>query len=194
MPLGVTVDIDDQDMGMEAIVENYLDDSADFVDAGIFGDEGSDLLKIASANHFGATIQHPGGTPFGFRTQDDIDENKIRFLRKGTGALILGTTPPHDITIPARPWITTAMDNNENDYARLAEKLGRKISKGEISKPDALRRAGEQIKSDQQKSLLTGNWTPNAPSTVRRKGSDKPLIDSGRLRQSHTFSLGSRNG
>lgn len=29
-----------------------------------------------------------------------------------------------------------------------------------------------------------GSWAPNRPSTVRRKGSDSPLIDTGQLRRS----------
>lgn len=29
-----------------------------------------------------------------------------------------------------------------------------------------------------------GNWEPNRPSTIKRKGSDKPLIDTGELRRS----------
>ena len=34
-----------------------------------------------------------------------------------------------------------------------------------------------------------GNWQPNKPSTIRRKGSSKPLIDTGRLRQSINYEI-----
>ena len=34
-----------------------------------------------------------------------------------------------------------------------------------------------------------GNWQPNKPSTIRRKGSSKPLIDTGRLRQSINYNI-----
>lgn len=34
-----------------------------------------------------------------------------------------------------------------------------------------------------------GRWKPNAPSTIKKKGNDNPLIDTGRLRQSITFEL-----
>ena len=33
------------------------------------------------------------------------------------------------------------------------------------------------------------HWAPNAPSTIARKGSDKPLIDTGELRKSITYVL-----
>lgn len=31
------------------------------------------------------------------------------------------------------------------------------------------------------------HWPPNAPSTIKRKGSDKPLIDTGQLRKAMTY-------
>ena len=35
-----------------------------------------------------------------------------------------------------------------------------------------------------QQEIVDGNWTPNAPSTIAKKGSDHPLIDTGLMRQS----------
>ena len=35
---------------------------------------------------------------------------------------------------------------------------------------------------------------PNAPSTIRKKGSDKPLIDTGRLRQSVNYVIKPKGG
>lgn len=34
-----------------------------------------------------------------------------------------------------------------------------------------------------------GQWAPNAPSTIKKKGLDNPLIDTGRLRRSITYEL-----
>ena len=38
-----------------------------------------------------------------------------------------------------------------------------------------------------QKEIVDGQWTPNAPSTIKKKGSDRPLIDTGHMRQSCHF-------
>lgn len=38
-----------------------------------------------------------------------------------------------------------------------------------------------------QREFIDGDFVPNAPVTVERKGSDAPLIDTGQLRQSITF-------
>jgi len=35
--------------------------------------------------------------------------------------------------------------------------------------------------------FLRNGWAPNAPSTIKKKGSDKPLIDSSAMRNSITF-------
>ena len=48
-----------------------------------------------------------------------------------------------------------------------------------------------------QAEITEGDFVPNAPSTVRRKGSSKPLIDTGRMRQSVDYVIkpkGEREG
>lgn len=35
-----------------------------------------------------------------------------------------------------------------------------------------------------QEKIESGSYEPNAPSTIRKKKSDKPLIDTGKMRQS----------
>lgn len=43
-----------------------------------------------------------------------------------------------------------------------------------------------------QKKITDGPWLPNAPATIARKGSDKPLIDTGAMRQNVTFVVRAR--
>lgn len=38
-----------------------------------------------------------------------------------------------------------------------------------------------------QEKITDGDFAPNAESTIRQKGSSKPLIDSGRMRQSVNY-------
>ncbi|EFA29062.1 conserved hypothetical protein, partial [Haemophilus influenzae HK1212] len=37
---------------------------------------------------------------------------------------------------------------------------------------------------DVQLNIARGNWVANAKSTIKQKGSSKPLIDTGKMRQS----------
>ena len=45
-----------------------------------------------------------------------------------------------------------------------------------------------------QEKIVSGSFKPNAPSTIRKKGSDKPLIDTGRMRQSVKYVCQRREG
>ena len=40
-----------------------------------------------------------------------------------------------------------------------------------------------------QHQMVEGEFVPNAPSTIRKKGSDKPLIDTGQLRQGVSYKI-----
>ena len=40
-----------------------------------------------------------------------------------------------------------------------------------------------------QDKIKEGDFAPNAESTVRKKGSSKPLIDTGRMRQSVNYQI-----
>ena len=58
---------------------------------------------------------------------------------------------------------------------------------------DVLETAGS-VGADLVKEAITdGEWQPNAPETVRRKGSDKPLIDTGAMRQAATWQVRDRS-
>jgi len=57
--------------------------------------------KQARIMNQGGTIKHPGGTRFRF-----IGKGKVRFLTRGQSlAGFSGITKPHDIKIPARPFL-----------------------------------------------------------------------------------------
>lgn len=47
--------------------------------------------------------------------------------------------------------------------------------------------AGQKGVSLIQEAILTGDWVPNAPSTIAAKGSDKPLIDTSHMKNSVTY-------
>ena len=89
--------------------------------------------------------------------------------------------------IPARPVIEPAIaaDGNRQSIAHeLAE-----VAKATLQdKPDVaqkrLRRAALAGQNAARRWFTDSrnNWAPNKPATIRRKGSDKPLIDTGVLR------------
>ena len=94
--------------------------------------------------------------------------------------------------IPARPVIEPAIkaEGNREIIAEQLKLAGKAIlDKNANAAESHLRRAGK-IGANVSKRWFTdprNNWAPNAPSTIARKKSDQPLIDTGALRQAITF-------
>jgi len=89
--------------------------------------------------------------------------------------------------IPARPFLrTVAKEKPKQWVGEMVRHIRGKATDPAIWK-QALSVAGESMKSDIKDSIQKGNWTPNAPATVRakaRKGKvepDHPLIDTGQM-------------
>lgn len=82
--------------------------------------------------------------------------------------------------IPARPFIRDAAEKYRQDVGTTMEHLARRVENG--ASPDtALHSLGQWYQARQQEHIRSGEFKPNAPATIKRKGSSVPLIDKGRL-------------
>nr|DAI90049.1 MAG TPA: virion morphogenesis protein [Caudoviricetes sp.] len=82
--------------------------------------------------------------------------------------------------IPSRPFLRQTLAENQEKYTALFVKLFESgVSIDKIYEQIALIAQG-----DVQQNIVNGKWAANAPSTIKRKKSSKPLIDTGKLRQS----------
>jgi len=90
------------------------------------------------------------------------------------------------VRIPARPFLRQSVDGNVDKVKSAMAKQAQAIAKGGNAQ-DALNALGVMQKGLVQGSMSRGSFAPNAPSTVRKKGSSKPLIDTGKMRQSVSF-------
>ena len=86
--------------------------------------------------------------------------------------------------IPARPFMAQAFDTHRRKLLSKAENLKSDIFKGRHGTKSALNELGIVHKGQVQGIFRTGSFAPNAPSTVAKKESSQPLVDTGRLRQS----------
>jgi hypothetical protein len=91
--------------------------------------------------------------------------------------------------IPPRPFITIAMFKNRgairSDLRKIASST---VAKG-IPVSRQLPKLGAKGAGMIQDQIAANTPPPNAPSTVKQKGSSRTLIDSGRMRQSVTWAL-----
>lgn len=86
--------------------------------------------------------------------------------------------------IPPRPFFRGAIFNNSDKWGDLALKFFKRADS-----ETALGMLGESIRGDIIRSIDKTNTPPNSPVTIARKGSSKPLVDTGLLRASVTFQL-----
>lgn len=89
---------------------------------------------------------------------------------------------------PPRPVIEPAIEHSKDAIAKQLQKVATTALDGQ--NPDAeLQKAGmlgQNIARDWFTNSAN-NWAPNSPITIKRKGSDKPLINTGELRKSITY-------
>lgn len=99
----------------------------------------------------------------------------------------LGTTTG----IPSRPFIRNSVDGNmERIQAFQREMIGQLLD-GE-SPEKILRQIGAFQKGLIQEEITDGHFEANKESTIRRKHSDHPLIDTGLMRQSVNYQIGEK--
>lgn len=183
--------IKDVDLGMAGLLREFqsIKDNANHVDIGIQSDESEQLIIIAAANEFGAEINHPGGTSYGYRTKKDASSGKVSFLKRGKGYMEIGVTKPHKIIIPARSYIRSTVDENEDKYFKDSESLSKQMLDQKIDKHQALTLMGQTIEADIKNKIISVKEPPNAPSTIRKKGSANPLVNKGLLGQSIRYAV-----
>ena len=85
---------------------------------------------------------------------------------------------------PARPFMRKSVDENTD---KIKSMCARQLKRLGASAQDILEKIGVFQKGLIQRKIVDGTFEPNAPSTIRKKGSSRPLIDTGRMRQSVNF-------
>ena len=90
--------------------------------------------------------------------------------------------------IPQRPFMRTAVSRHGKSWGEKSAKAVQSVMKGmPISQATEL--VGMQMKADISSTLTNGPWTPNSALTIAKKGSSRPLIDTGELRASITYKV-----
>ena len=146
------------------------------------------MASLGAINELGADIKHPGGTSYGYASKAAADRDEVRFLKTGKGYMELGVTQPHTINIPARPWLEPGVASaTEEILLNIQDGMEAGQSMDQILEVVGVTAVGKV------KVYMTDLKTPpNAASTIRKKGSSNPLIDTGAMRQSvtHQVSIG----
>lgn len=83
--------------------------------------------------------------------------------------------------IPARPFVRQTTDKGA--WGSMAARLEDRVAHG-MDPHQALEILGNKAEGDMKATIGRGHFVPNAPNTIKQKGSSQPLIDTGRMRNS----------
>ena len=89
-------------------------------------------------------------------------------------------------TSPARPFMKQSFENHEEELKAACKAVNDTIASGG-SVEQALNALGVSVKGLVQEEIVDGDFTENALSTIKKKKSEQPLIDTGTMRQSVNF-------
>lgn len=94
---------------------------------------------------------------------------------------------------PARPFMKQSFENHEAELKAACDRVNKAIANGSTAEA-ALKQLGVVTKGLVQDEIVSGGFEANAPSTIARKGSATPLIDTGTMRGSVNYVIKNRGG
>ena len=86
--------------------------------------------------------------------------------------------------IPPRPFFNLAIDKNKKKWPH---NLGVALARYDFDAAKALALLGQEVVEEIQQEIRDMFDPPNAPSTIARKGFDKPLIETSTMLKSPTY-------
>lgn len=155
--------------------------------------ENLDLAGLGAVQEFGARIK--------------VTDKMRKFLAWKLGIHLKKETT--EIVIPARSWLQMPLERSQDLRAKIKEKTQLTKSERELAElaiteygdygilGELAQAVGVSALEQIQEAFDTegfGEWTPNSPATIRAKGSEMPLIDTGNLRNSITYKVEGNNG
>lgn len=126
-------------------------------------------------------------------------EVRVGFQRDG---LADGGTETMDIAMwnelgtehmPSRPFMRDSVDKHIPEISRALDAQKDALLAGATAR-EILGTVGVFQKDLMQTEIEQGGFVPNAEATIRRKGSDKPLIDTGVMKNSVNFWVVKKGG
>lgn len=164
---------------------------------GIFGEDGSFMQMIASANEYGADIEPKNGkwltiptenAPKGAKARDieglfrPKDKN-ILAVSDGKGGLIPMFYLVKKVHIPERSFIRSTFDENVDDWVEYLVDQVIDLGMGEsgVTARKIMESLGNRIQRSIVQKIRSIKSPANSPVTIARKGSSSPLEDTGHL-------------
>lgn len=139
--------------------------------------DGTPVPMVAAVQEFGGSMNIPARTQDLHFKMSKSGEVGNRFVKADKSGFVQTVTiPAHTVTVPARPYFRTMLSEKAPQWGA---QVGKALKAANYDAGTTLGRMGELIKGELQGSIRDLTSPPLAASTVRAKGFDKPLIDTG---------------
>ena len=104
----------------------------------------------------------------------------------GVTVLDVATWAEFGLGQPQRSWLRGYVDTHAKEIQKVIDRELKRVQQGKQSVERALDRVGVWLVGEIQDRIADGIDPANAPSTIAKKGSSTPLIDTGQFRSSIT--------
>ena len=105
------------------------------------------------------------------------------------GTALVNEFGSQDGRIPERPAWRMALAHGSKDFNRLNAVNLRLIAVGNKTIPQALEELGMMGVAKVKTEIVEGDFVANAPSTIAKKGSSRPLVDTAQEKNSVTYEV-----
>lgn len=94
-----------------------------------------------------------------------------------------------EVSYPSRPFWASTFDANYNNYYNRFERSVEKLIEGNYTAHQVLEDLGRYVVRTVREMIRNGDYAPLADSTIKAKGSDKPLMDTKLLYRSIKYKI-----
>lgn len=113
--------------------------------------------------------------------------------KNGAGILLVAIANNYGLGVPRRAFMELAAKNMRKWFPKYMRQNMPAVLEGKVDIQNVRDAAGAAGAELVKESITDGEWKPNAPETVESKGPDKPLIDTGAMRQAATWQVRDRS-
>ena len=153
-----------------------------FLEGTTYRETGISVPMVAAIQEYGATINMPARTTTVYRKTNAAGTDFLhggRFVKRSESNFAsTHDVPAHTVTIPPRPFMRNTVTDHQDEWPKNAADL---LRANNLDVGIVAPLMGELIKGQIQQTIKDFHDPPNAPSTIRKKGFDNPLIDSSEM-------------
>jgi hypothetical protein len=150
---------------------------------------GLHVAQVAATNEYGGTItvpEHDVAVNRKVKKNGEFAKNG-RFVKESEANFqTIHHVDEYTVTIPARPFFRGMIQEHKGEWG---PQLGKIIKGADYDSALALGQLGMMVRDQLQESIREFSDPANAPSTVKKKGSDSPLVETSNMLNSASFEV-----